>query len=108
MDKIKQIQLTNIILIILLIVGLLWTIQEFRAISKTGLMCAKSPFVYGAQEISKKYENSSVFCSCVMDSGRSFAFNTTTFIPGVREISPWAYGIQTYERINNMSFFPQK
>lgn len=91
MDKLQQIKLTNIILMILLIIGIIWTISEFRAISKAGLSCAKSPFVYGAQEISKQYDNSFVDCSCLMADSNSFRFNTTTFIPGTWEKSAYSF-----------------
>jgi hypothetical protein len=81
MDKITQVKVTNIILIVLLVIGLVWTILEFRDINKQGLSCKQHPFLYGAEEVATKM-NSTISCYCNMNVGRGgFAFNQTDIIP---------------------------
>jgi len=84
----RSVFITSLILIILLPIGFIWTVLEFRAIDKDGMYCQKQPFIWGAWKIAEQYDNPrDVHCSCMMSNGRTFSFNKTAFVPGRTEIN---------------------
>ena len=70
----------RIALIVALILGMIWTVVEFRQISRAGLECASQPFLYGAKVMSEKYGEKGHFECSVCSVGndevqKSYSFN---------------------------------
>ena len=91
MNKEKFDYCWKIVLIMILLFSLAIMFKQFSQINKEGLACKKQPFVWGASEFSKEYNNDPVFCSCTIGS-RTFTFNENVFNPKIR-------GTQVLDRI---------
>lgn len=78
MDKDKFDYYWRIALIIVLILGLILTIAEFKDISRKGVACISNPFIYGAKIMSGKQNNGHMFCTCQVygdDYVKQYSFN---------------------------------
>jgi len=78
MDKDKFDYYWKIALLIALVFGMIWTIVEFKEISRDGVACKSNPFIWGAQVMSSKQPNGHMDCSCRVygdDYDRGYYFN---------------------------------
>ena len=80
MNKEKFDYYWKIALIIILLIGMAYMFKQFKDINEEGLACRKQPFVWGASEFSKRYDNDPVYCSCTIGS-KTFSFNEAVFNP---------------------------
>jgi len=78
MDRDKFDYYWKVTLLIVLILGMIWTVVEFRQISREGVACKSNPFIYGAQIMAGKQANGHMSCSCQVsgdDYFKTYSFN---------------------------------
>lgn len=83
MNKEKFDYYWKIALIIILLPSLIFMFKQFNDIEKEGIRCREQPFVWGASEFSKRYNNDPIYCSCSVGSDKHFTFNEKKFNPGI-------------------------
>ena len=96
MNKEKFDYYWKIALIIILLISLGYMFKQFSQINEEGLDCIKQPFVWGAREFSKKYDNDPIYCSCQMGD-KSFSFDDRVFNPKV------SYNYVNLKNLENIS-----
>jgi len=77
----------KIAVLILLVIGIVWTVAEFRQISKDGIACKSQPFIYGARVMAGKQSGGHMDCSCQIygdDYSKSYSFNEVQENPLIR------------------------
>lgn len=68
----------KIALLIALVLGMIWTVVEFKQISREGIACKSNPFVWGARVMADKQPNGHMQCSCQVygdDYSKFYSFN---------------------------------
>ena len=63
MERKKQSKIVTIILIIALLIGMAFLLNEFRYLNKEGTKCRTDPFVWGASKVASN-KGGHVECSC--------------------------------------------
>lgn len=78
MDKDRFEYAWKMSLLIAVIAGMIILIGQFARLDREGLECRSNPFIWGAQEMSGKFSNSPVGCSCFyLQNGRPAEFGFT-------------------------------
>lgn len=88
-EKVKAIKKNNILMVILIIcllIGIVWTVLEFKNISEEGVACISQPFVWGADKMVKGLEGEGhmdCMCSIYNDVGfqSQYSFNENSENP---------------------------
>lgn len=74
----------TIIIIVILIIGIFYIGAELRRLSREGVACLSSPFVYGAKKIIEDNEIDDIDCYCTITGEKgfqSYSFDEKGVIP---------------------------